>query len=143
MLPTSYSNWPTTRPETISEQRSIGTLHKSTSLPRLNSRATRHLPIDEEPRNNALDSQRLSYWPSNWLSMNPPPHSALFLGRTMPSASHACHWMERHPFMKNIIRSLLHLRIVDKEVSAVISRETGGNGSRRSLHEVESGIQVQ
>jgi hypothetical protein len=44
--------------------------------------------------------------------------------------------MERDPFMKNIIRSL-HLRIVDKEVSAVISRETGGNRSR-SPHEMES-----
>ena len=56
----------------------------------------------------------------------------------MPSASHAHHWMERDPVIKNTIRSLLHLRIVDKEVSAVISRETGGNGSRRSPHEVES-----
>jgi hypothetical protein len=46
--------------------------------------------------------------------------------------------MERDRFMKNTIRSLLHLRIVDKEVSAVISRETGENGSRRSPHEVES-----
>jgi hypothetical protein len=54
----------------------------------------------------------------------------------MLSASNAHHWMERDPVINTICS--LHLRIVDKEVSTAISRETGGNGSRRSLHEVES-----
>ena len=44
----------------------------------------------------------------------------------MPPALHAHHWMKGDLVLKNTTRSL-HLRRVDKEVSAVISRETGGN----------------
>lgn len=45
-VPTSHSNWPTVKLETIAEQRSLSTLHTSVSLPRLTHEITQHFSVD-------------------------------------------------------------------------------------------------